>query len=116
VYFKDPVPEGGKGNKAKSEAKKQFKVLLQDLYVAWLDDPELSISLGMSNNPYKQTARYNALFISAKIIEVVNQAYNAGLADKLTSTEGARKEILPMRLDIAKQGWLLTGGLSDREA
>ena len=91
MYSEDPVPERGKGNKAKSEAKKRFKVLLLDLYVAWLDDPELCIGLGMSNNPYKQTARYNALFISAKIIEVVNQAYNAGLVDKLTGTEGARQ-------------------------
>ena len=90
-YFKDAFPEGGKGNRAKSEPKKQFKVLLLDLYVAWLDDPELSIGLGMSNNPYKANTRYNALFISAKIIEVVNQAYNAGLVDKLTGTEGARQ-------------------------
>ena len=90
-YFKDAFPAGGKGNKAKSEPKKQFKVLLLDLYVAWLDDPELSIGLGMSNNPYKANARYNALFISAKIIEVVNQAYEAGLIDKLTGTESARQ-------------------------
>ena len=90
-YFKEVFPEGGKGNRAKSEPKKQFKVLLLDLYVAWLDDPELCIGLGMSNNPYKKNARYNALFISAKIIEVVNQAYEAGLIDKLTGTEGARQ-------------------------
>ena len=90
-YFKDAFPEGGKGNKAKSEPKKQFKTLLLDLYVAWLDDPELSIGIGMTKSAYKENPRYNALFISAKIIEVVNQAYEAGLIDKLTGTESARQ-------------------------
>jgi len=88
-YFKEAFPEGGKGNRAKSEPKKQFKVLLLDLYVAWLDDPELSVGLGMTNSAYKENARYNALFISAKIIDVVNQAYEVGLIDKLTGTEGS---------------------------
>ena len=74
-YFKEAFPEGGKGNKTNSEPKKQFKTLLLDLYVAWLDDPELSIGIGMTKSAYKENPRYNALFISAKIIEVVNQAY-----------------------------------------
>jgi len=90
-YFKDAFPEGGKGNRAKSEPKKQFKVLLLDLYVAWLEDPELSIGVGMSNSAYKENARYNALFISAKMLDVVNRAYEVGLIDKLTGTESSRK-------------------------
>ena len=90
-YFAVAFQEGGKGNKAKSEPKKQFKVLLLDLYVAWLDDPELSIGLGMTKSAYKENKRYNELFISAKIIDVVNHAYEAGLIDKLTGTEGARQ-------------------------
>ena len=90
-YFAVAFQEGGKGNKAKSEPKKQFKVLLLDLYVAWLDDPELSIGLGMTNSAYKENKRYNELFISAKIIDVVNHAYEVGLIDKLTGTEGARQ-------------------------
>ena len=86
-YFKEAFPEGGKGNKAKSEPKKQFKVLLLDLYVAWLDDPELSIGLGMTKSAYRENPRYNALFISAKMIDVVNHAYEAGLIDKKTGSE-----------------------------
>jgi hypothetical protein len=87
-YFKDAFPPiEGKGNKAKSEPKKQFKVLLLDLYVAWLDDPELSIGLGMTKSAYKENPRYNALFISAKMIDVVNQAYEVGLIDKETGSE-----------------------------
>ena len=64
----------GKGNRATSEPKKQFKTLLLDLYVAWLDDPELSIGVGMSKSAYKKNSRYNELFISAKMIEIVNRA------------------------------------------
>jgi len=86
-YFKEAFPEGGRGNKAKSEPKKQFKVLLLDLYVAWLDDPELSIGVGMTYSAYKENPRYNALFISGKIIDVVNRAYEVGLIDKETGSE-----------------------------
>jgi hypothetical protein len=86
-YFKEAFPEGGKGNKAASEPKKQFKTLLLDLYVAWLDDPELSIGLGMTKSAYKKNSRYNELFISAKMIEIVNRAYEVGLIDKETGSE-----------------------------
>ena len=82
-YFKDAFPEGGKGNRAKPEPKKQFKVLLLDLYVAWLEDHKLSIGVGMSNSAYKKNARYNALFISAIMIDVVIRAYEVGLIDKV---------------------------------
>ena len=94
-YFKEAFSEGGKGNKAKSELKKQFKTLLLDLYVAWLDDPELSIGLGMTKSAYKENKRYNALFISAKMIDVVNRAYDVGLIDKETGSEmsGVTKRI-----------------------
>jgi hypothetical protein len=91
-YFKEAFPPvSGKGNKAKSEPKKQFKVLLLDLYVAWLDDPELSIGVGMSNSAYKKHTRYNALYISAKIMEVINHAYLMGLIDKKTGSEQSGK-------------------------
>ena len=91
-YFKEAFPPvSGKGNKAKSEPKKQFKVLLLDLYVAWLDDPELSIGVGMSNNAYKKNARYNALHISAKSMVLINHAYLMGLLDKKTGSEQSGK-------------------------
>ena len=91
-YFKDAFPPiGGKGNKAKSEPKKQFKVLLLDLYVAWLDDPELSIGVGMSRSAYKANTRYNALFISAKIMDIINHAFLMGLIDKKTGSQQSAK-------------------------
>ena len=91
-YFKDAFPPiEGKGNKAKSEPKKQFKVLLLDLYVAWLDDPELSIGVGMSRSAYKANTRYNALFISAKIMVIINHAFLMGLIDKKTGSQQSAK-------------------------
>ena len=91
-YFRDAFPPiEGKGNKAKSEPKKQFKVLLLDLYVAWLDDPELSIGVGMSRSAYKANTRYNALFISAKIMDIINHAYLMGLIDKKTGSQQSAK-------------------------
>ena len=89
-YFKEKFLIGGKGNKAKSEPKKQFKILLLDLYVAWLDDPELSIGVGMSKSAYKTNSRYNSLFISSKIIDIINHAHDIGLIDKLTGSKPLR--------------------------
>ena len=89
--FKEKFLIGGKGNKAKSEPKKQFKILLLDLYVAWLDDPELSIGVGMSKSAFKTNHRYNALFISSKIIDIINHAHAAGLIDKKTGSEQSGK-------------------------
>ena len=86
-YFKEKFLIGGKGNKAKSEPKKQFKILVLDLYVAWLDDPELSIGVGMSKSAYKTNSRYNSLFISSKIIDIINHAHAVGLIDKKTGSE-----------------------------
>ena len=90
-YFDDKFAIGGKGNKAISEPKKQFKVLLLDLYVAWIDDPELSIGVGMSKSAYKTRSRYNSLYISPKIIDVINHAYSVGLIDKKTGSEVSGK-------------------------
>ena len=90
-YFKEAFPEGGKGNRAKSDPKKQFKVLILDLYVAWHDHPSLSIGVGMSKSAFKENARYNELFISAKIIDIITHAFKVGLIDKKTGTEGARQ-------------------------
>lgn len=55
--------------------------------MAWLDDPELSIGVGMIKSAYKKNSRYNELFISAKMIEIVNRAYEVGLIDKETGSE-----------------------------
>ena len=57
------------GREPKKTAKDMFKVLFLDMYVAWLEDPELSIGISRTAKDYKVGSRYNALFISDKVIE-----------------------------------------------
>jgi len=71
-------PEGP-GKRAKSPSKKQFKVLLLDLYVALKEDPELLIGLSLAKRFFKPNSRYNALHISFKIIDVVHYLKKVGL-------------------------------------
>lgn len=68
------------GGKQAAIARKHFKVVLLDLYVAWLIDPTLKISVSMSPSAYKAKGnRYNALHISRLVIDVVNLLSQAGL-------------------------------------
>ena len=51
----------------KSEVlKKHLKVVLLDLYIAWLQHPRMQIGIHMNNNAYKAKSRYNELHISKK--------------------------------------------------
>ncbi len=60
---------------------KQLRVLLVDLYVAWLGDPSLSIGISRSNNSYTPKSRYNGLHISKDILEVVDALVAIDLLD-----------------------------------
>ena len=71
-------------NGKKSIAKKHIKIVLLDLYVAWLDDSDLCIAVNMTRDFYSKnfgtdTTRYNELNISAKTIHVVNTLKDKGL-------------------------------------
>ena len=71
-------------NGKKSIAKKHIKIVLLDLYVAWLDDPDLCIAVNMTRDFYSKnfgtdTTRYNKLNISAKTINVVTTLKDKGL-------------------------------------
>ncbi|MDA8983461.1 hypothetical protein N9H20_03415 [Planktomarina temperata] len=73
-----------KQNGKKSIAKKHIKVVLLDLYVAWLDDPDLCLAIHMTRDHYSKnfgtnTSRYNELNISAKTIGVVKTLKENGL-------------------------------------
>jgi hypothetical protein len=70
-------------NQGKSYPKRQLKVLLLDLYVAWQDDPDISIGVNRNNNAYKVNSRYNALHISRKIVDLVDILADADLLDYL---------------------------------
>ena len=83
LWFKvvEPALGGKSNNKGKSDPKRQLKVLLLDLYVAWLDDPTLCIGVNRNNNAYQVNSRYNALYISRKIVDVVDALADTGYLD-----------------------------------
>ena len=77
----EPALGGKSNNKGKSDPKRQLKVLLLDLYVAWLDDPNLCIGVNRNSNAYKVDTRYNALHISRKIVSLIDVLVDANYLD-----------------------------------
>ena len=69
-FLGEVIDEKARGPKPKMVFRKQLRVLILDLYVAWLDDPELSIGVSMSPNAWDTNSRYNALHISKKIVPI----------------------------------------------
>ena len=75
--------------------KKHLKVILLDLYLAWLDDPELHIAVHMTTAAYsdgtvanKGKSRYNELHIKVSTMKVVHYLGDAGLIGVETGKEG----------------------------
>ncbi len=52
--------------------KKHLKLVLLDLYVAWLIDPNLKVSFSRNETDYRAGSRYNELNISRNIIKVID--------------------------------------------
>ena len=84
-------PSNQRGPKAASSPKVMFKVLFLDLYVAWLEDPDLCISISRTDSAFKVGSRYNLLHISKKIITVVDALLELGFIEQKLGTEGSRK-------------------------
>ena len=75
------------GRKPKKPTKEIFEVLFLDLYVAWLEDPELALGVSRTPKDYAVDDRYNALHISKKIIEVIDVMLELGFIDQLLGSE-----------------------------
>jgi hypothetical protein len=60
-------------------SKNNLKVVLLDLYVAWLSDPDLLISVSRDNNSFKAGSRYNELSIGKAVLKVVDHLSSVGL-------------------------------------
>ena len=80
----------------KTIRKKLLKVVLLDLYVAWVDDPNLCIGVHMSPNAYsdgtvfsKGKSRYNDLRIKDTIIQVIHRLKDVGLIGFKEGYEGS---------------------------
>ena len=80
-------PKQTAGRKPKARPKAQFKVLFLDLYVAWLEDPELCISIARGDKNFKVDSRYNKLHISKIIKKVSDVLLEQGFIDQKIGTE-----------------------------
>ena len=107
-YLSEEVVKGP-GPKPKMAFRKQLRVLILDLYVAWLEDPELCIRVSMSANTWKTNSRYNALHLSKKLIPIIKALHAAGLIDLAKGSyvaPGAKgNRNTRIRASEAMQGW-----------
>ena len=71
-----------KGNK--TLRKKHIKVVVLDLYAAWLADPDGYIAYHRSKNEYDSKSRYNKLHISYLTVAVVDALNNRGYVEHHT--------------------------------
>ena len=76
--------------------KKHLKVVLLDLYVTWLNDPDLNIAVHMTTGAYsdgsvfkKGKSRYNELNIKVSTIEIVHRLLEADLIGFQQGFEGS---------------------------
>jgi hypothetical protein len=72
---------GTAGPKPKRPFVEQLRVLLLDLYVAWLENPDLSIGVSMDVNSWKTGSRYNALHLSKRLLQIIPALHESGLID-----------------------------------
>lgn len=91
THFGELDQPGKSGPKPKQSFQNQLRVLILDLYVAWLEDPNLSIGVALSENAWDTGSRYNALHISKKIIPLVHGLDEAGLIDLAKGSYGGKK-------------------------
>lgn len=81
AHFQHFAAKSTRGPKPKTRHKDQLKVLLLDLYVAWIEDPELSIGVHLNSSEWRTNSRYNALHLSKIIVEYVHHLAELGLID-----------------------------------
>ena len=75
--------------------KKNLKVILLDLYVAWCADPELKIMFSRDNNAYAAKSRYNELHISRKAIGIVDALEDAGYINQIYAAQIKDRTLAP---------------------
>ena len=75
--------ESKSNNKGKISLKGMLRVLLLDLYVRWLKDPNLSTGFSKATRHYKPNSRSNALHINRNIILVEKTLEDQGYLEVL---------------------------------
>ncbi|MCL7407008.1 hypothetical protein MWN63_13570 [Paradonghicola geojensis] len=79
----DKLDKSG-NRKPKRTAKDMLRILLLDLYVNWLNDPQLSIGISRDTASFKvKNNRYNLLHISPVILDVQSRLLEAGYLETI---------------------------------
>lgn len=92
-HFSHLDNNGRSGPKPKQSFKYQLRVLILDLYVAWLEDPSLCIGVSMSENAWFAGSRYNKLGISKKILLLIQALADSGFIDLAKGSWGGKKAL-----------------------
>ena len=71
----------GNGQPEKNIGKHLLKKVLIDLYLAWLEDPDLCLAVDLNNNAYKRDIRYYKIHITKKIIPIIKRLAEHDLID-----------------------------------
>ena len=86
LVFTEHFPEHiqvRRGRKTTGNIKDQFRALMLDLYVCWLEDSETYLGIHLAKNAYQLDSRYNRLHISFKITTLAHQCNQLGWLDWL---------------------------------
>jgi hypothetical protein len=73
--------EGKPGPKSRARPRDMLKVVLLDLYVAWVTDPELSIGVNLNLRKWVTGSRYNALHLSRQTTGIIHRLAEVGLIE-----------------------------------
>ena len=76
---------------AQQRAKTHLKVLLIDLYIAYADDPKMTVGIPMSPQAYSKGSRWRSIHIKSLMIEIVKHAEAVGLVEVWLGNESQRR-------------------------
>ena len=76
----EAAPRKG-GVKPKASSLSQLRAVLLDLYVAWRQDPELSVGVAMNNAAWKTDSRYNKIGMSRLTPKNIRRLHECGFID-----------------------------------
>jgi hypothetical protein len=84
-----------RGPKPKASKKSHLKTLLLDLYVCWLNDPEMYLAVHMSKTGWKANSRYNALHLSSQMIVIIKRLVELDFLEFHIGYEGRLSRVRP---------------------
>lgn len=86
-HFGDYVAGSAKPDpKPKRIFEQQLRIVILDLFVAWLEHPRLCIGVSMNVNAWNTGSRYNALHISKKITNIIERLRDVQLLEYMAGS------------------------------